>query len=83
MARYAVHICGGASGTGPKRENDCPNALHDWPTPSGYIDATEEAGWRLRHQWANVKCPDCGLYGWRPGKLTAKHQPREAANHGA
>lgn len=56
-------ICGGDLTPGP-RGTDCPNALHDRPLPSGYVDAAEVAGRRLRTGWANRKCPDCGLYGW-------------------
>ena len=46
------------------RGTDCPNALHDHPLPSGYVDASEEASHRLYKRWTERKCPDCGLYGW-------------------
>ena len=81
MARHAVYICGGSRGTARERDEDCPNTLHDWPTPPGILDACDEAGWRLRNGWANPKCPHCGRYGWRPGKVTEHHIPRPAANH--
>ena len=76
-------ICGGGSGTGSRRDpsNDldgCPNALHDWPLPSGYVDADIEAHWRLRNRWTNKRCPDCRKYGWLPGKLTELHVRRPA-----
>lgn len=51
----------------PLRVSDCPNALHDWPLPSGYIAAHSTAEKRLRSRWRNTRCPDCGLYGWAPG----------------
>lgn len=62
-----IFACGGD--LSPDRRDDCPNALHDWPLPSGYVDAGEVAARRLRERWANPKCPDCGLYGWRPGRI--------------
>lgn len=62
----AVYLCGGDESPGP-RATECPNGLHDWPLPSGYVDAGMVAARRLRRRWANVQCPDCGLYGWRPG----------------
>lgn len=46
----------------------CPNALHAWPLPNGYIQAHTEAEERLANGWANTKCPDCGLYGWTPSE---------------
>lgn len=52
----AVYICGGEVGTDRVRDrrNDCegcPSHLHDWPLPQGYVDASVEAGWRLRNGW--------------------------------
>lgn len=47
----------------------CPNDLHDWPLPAGYVDASEVAQRRLNSGWSNRRCPDCGLYGWGPGRL--------------
>lgn len=64
---YGTYLCGGDERPGP-RGTDCPNALHDHPLPSGYIAAAEEAGSRLDEGWRNPKCPDCGLYGWEPGR---------------
>ena len=61
-------ICGGDLTSGPR--DDCPNVLHDFPLPAGYVDASEAAEKRLRHRWRNARCPDCGLYGWRPGDPT-------------
>lgn len=66
LSRYAVTICGGDYGQLDDRD-PCPNVLHNWPLPVGYIDASEMAASRLAHGWANLKCPDCGLYGWTPG----------------
>lgn len=59
-----VFICGG----GREERGSCPNPLHDWPLPSGYVSADEAAHRRLRSGWKNTKCPDCGLYGWREGR---------------
>jgi hypothetical protein len=61
-----VHLCLSDMRSGPR--DDCPNEVHDFPLPSGYGDASEAAERRLRKRWANVQCPDCGLYGWRPGR---------------
>ncbi len=77
----AVYICGGQRGTArtrdPLRDLDgCPNTLHDWPLPTGYGDAADEAGWRLRNHWRNVRCPECKRYGWIAGKLTDDHVRR-------
>lgn len=59
----------------PPRNSDCPNALHDWPLPTGYIAASDVAGVRLRARWSNRKCSECGLYGWAPGTRTAGTRP--------
>lgn len=68
MSRRApVFICGGDMRPGPRSE--CPNALHDWPLPAGYVDAFDAAMSRLHRRWANPRCPDCGVYGWRPGEI--------------
>jgi hypothetical protein len=64
--RNAVYICGPDYTPGPR--GDCLNPLHDHPLPTGYIAAADVAEARLRKSWSNVKCPDCGLYGWRPGQ---------------
>ena len=72
--REVVYVCGGQTGTGGARETSCSSTLHDWPLPSGYVDAVEEAHWRLRNGWANSRCFECATYGWRPGKVTSKHQ---------
>ena len=61
-------LCGGDYRRLEPRD-PCPNALHDWPLPVGYFDAGEMAGSRLAHGWSNTKCPDCGLYGWAPGRF--------------
>ena len=76
-------ICGGQRGTANQRDpnNDhdgCPSPLHDWPLPSGYCDAADEAGWRLRNGWRNPRCSQCKKYGWSPGKLTDVHVRRPA-----
>ena len=59
-------LCGGNYALLEKRES-CPNPLHDWPLPAGYIEAHEIAMKRLRKRWDNKRCPDCQLYGWRAG----------------
>jgi hypothetical protein len=66
-------ICGGDESPGPR--DDCPNSVHDYPLPSGYNDAHEVAGRRLRRRWVNPRCPDCGLYGWRPSLADADATP--------
>ena len=63
----AVYLCGGDMRPGPRDE--CPDPLHDWPLPDGYVDAAEVAGSRLGRGWRNVRCERCGLYGWRAGRL--------------
>lgn len=66
MKNYSTYICGGYYSNLDDR-GDCPNALHDWPLPHGYVDASEVAGSRLSQGWSNWKCPECKLYGWAPG----------------
>lgn len=61
---YRVFLCGGDETPGERDE--CPNVLHDFPLPNGYVDASEVAARRLRQHWRNTRCPDCGLYGWMP-----------------
>jgi hypothetical protein len=57
-------ICGGDDTPGD-RGTECPNALHDHPLPSGYVDAAAAADRRLRSgNWRNKRCPECGTYGW-------------------
>jgi hypothetical protein len=75
MTSGAVYVCGGQEGTGPVREVACTSPLHDWPLPPGYVDASVEAGWRLRNGWGNRRCT-CGLYGWEPGRTTEAHLRR-------
>lgn len=74
----ATYVCGGEEGTARERQTDCRNEVHDWPEPVGYIDASVEADWRLKHGWSNVPCPWCPRYGWRPGNLTEQHVRRPA-----
>lgn len=62
----AVYICGGDMR--PDDRGECPDALHDWPLPAGYVDSAEVAARRLRNGWRNVRCARCGLYGWREGR---------------
>jgi len=74
--RYAIHICGGDFRPGPR--DTCPDPVHDWPLPAGYVDSFEVADARLRRRWQNVPCPQCDLYGWRPGRIdptTDHHVP--------
>lgn len=75
MARQrATYLCGGDyDRLEPRRE--CQNALHDWPLPAGYVEASEVADARIQAQWSNRKCPDCGLYGWAPGNRRASTRP--------
>jgi len=47
-------------------QSDCRNSLHGYPLPSRYIAASYEADERLAAKWKNLKCPDCGRYGWKP-----------------
>lgn len=63
--KKAIFICGGDYQHLENRST-CPNAVHDWPLPAGYSDASEVAGARLRNRWTNKRCPTCGLYGWIP-----------------
>ena len=65
----AVYLCGGDYRPGPR--DACENTLHDWPLPSGYVDAAEVAERRLRNGWRNTRCVQCGLYGWREGRKRA------------
>ena len=65
---YATYICGGDFRSGPR--DDCPDPLHDYPLPSGYVDADEAAHRRLYKGWSQSRCPRCGLYGWQPGRPT-------------
>ncbi len=46
VSNYRVYLCGGDMRPGP-RETDCPDPLHDFPLPAGYVDASEEAASRL------------------------------------
>lgn len=62
-----VFVCGGDMRPGSRDE--CPNAIHDWPLPSGYVDAFVSASRRLGNRWSQKRCPDCRRYGWLPGKL--------------
>jgi hypothetical protein len=64
----AIYLCGGDSRSGPR--DTCPDTLHDYPLPAGYVDASEAADRRLYRRWTQKRCPDCGLYGWRPGNPT-------------
>lgn len=65
--RYATYICGGDYRPGPRDE--CPDPVHDWPEPRGYVESWEVAESRLRRRWKNVPCPrGCGHYGWRPSQ---------------
>lgn len=59
-------LCGGNLRPGDREA--CPNVLHDYPLPEGYVDAAEVAARRLAHRWSNRRCPQCGLYGWQPGR---------------
>lgn len=67
--RGAIYVCGGDYGRLEER-SACPDALHDWPLPDGYVDAAEVAASRLAHGWHNTRCSACGLYGWIAGRPT-------------
>jgi len=71
MSRYRTFICGGDERPGPR--DACPNALHDYPLPAGYVDASVVAERRLRQRWRSARCPDCHLYGWVPPAFS-KHE---------
>ena len=60
----ATFICGGDESPGPR--DPCPDTLHDYPLPVGYVDRSEVAHRRLYKRWRNVRCRQCGLYGWVP-----------------
>jgi len=64
----AVYLCGGDLRSGPRVP--CLNILHDFPLPSGYVDAGEAAARRVQRGWLNKRCPQCHLYGWEPGRPT-------------
>ena len=66
MSHYRVYLCGGDMRPGPR--DVCPDPLHDFPLPTGYVDASEEAMSRLSHGWGNPRCRHCGLHGWTPGR---------------
>lgn len=55
-----------------EERSTCPDALHNWPLPDGYIAASEVAGARLSEGWSNRKCKACGLHGWAPGRTAPK-----------
>lgn len=68
MARYVTYLCGGDYRPGPR--DTCPDPVHDWPEPSGYVDSFEVASSRANRGWVSVRCPSgCGIYGWRPGRI--------------
>jgi hypothetical protein len=61
----ALYLCGPDYTPGPRAA--CPNALHDYPLPNGYIASAEVSAVRLAKRWGNPRCPDCGMYGWQRG----------------
>lgn len=67
-SRLPIFLCGGDVERKAPRE-DCPDILHDWPLPAGYGEAHEEAKARIGRGWSQARCPACGLYGWRPGRM--------------
>lgn len=74
--RNQVFVCVSDYRPGPR--DTCPNAVHNWPLPRGYVDAADVAEGRLRHGWHNVPCEECDLYGWVPGRInpeTDHHVP--------
>ena len=75
-----IYLCGGDFR--PGKRDACPNTLHDYPLPDGYVDAGEVAGRRLRKRWHSPRCPDCGLYGWRPGTLLGDESDQRVTANG-
>lgn len=73
----AIYLCGGDLRPGPR--GVCPDPVHDYPLPRGYVDASDVAHARLRRQWSNTRCPVCGLYGWRPGRINTETDIRVPA----
>lgn len=67
MRVYRIFLCGGDMRPGP-RGTECPDRLHDFPLPSGYLEAADEAAARLRRGWGNTRCARCMRYGWQPGR---------------
>ncbi|MET8648509.1 hypothetical protein [Nocardia aurea] len=61
-------ICGEDFSTLEPRD-PCPNPLHDWPLPAGFVSASMMAESRLEQGWGNTSCPDCREYGWVPGRF--------------
>ena len=82
-----VYVCGGYERPGPRDE--CPEHLHDWPLPFGWVEASEAAAIRLFLGWTQVLCLICGKYGWLPGRrmdrelptLAPESQPKPLAAH--
>jgi hypothetical protein len=74
---YATYLCGGDFRPGPR--DTCPDPMHDWPLPAGYVDASEVAAARLYRRWRSVPCGQCGLYGWIPGRIDATTDHRVPA----
>lgn len=64
----AIYVCGGNLDALEPR-SECLDPIHDWPLPSSYVDACEMADSRLAQGWRNAKCPQCGVYGWAPGRF--------------
>ena len=60
-------VCGGDLRQAPR--DTCPDPLHDWPLPKGYIDANEVATERLHRGWRQRRCRRCRLVGWIPGRI--------------
>lgn len=81
MRKRDVFICGGDYEHIQPR-SECPNPLHDYPLPYGYVEASEVAQARLSARWRNRQCPDCKLYGWAPGRLTPNtHATKVKVDH--
>lgn len=70
----AVYLCGGDFR--PSKRAECPNQLHDWPLPSGYVGAAEVAERRIRNGWKNIRCEICDRFGWREGRKLAEGDTR-------
>lgn len=63
MITVNVLFCGSDNETANR--DDCPDQAHDHPLPVGYAAAVDVAKRRLRKGWKNVRCEQCGLWGWR------------------
>lgn len=64
----AVYLSASESRCEREIEQPCPNELHNDPLPTSFMAASDEAERRLEEGWDNLRCPDCGIYGWVRGE---------------